>query len=253
MNKSTHHHIRVRRVAAAAAALAFTVAACGSDSGESEPTDPRLPPDAQAIVDTAAVAMGDVTSVRFELSRSGAPVYIDQFDAISIERAVGEFAVPRSAQAVLNVQVDGSLNTDLAAIALDDEVWLSNPITGQFETLPSGYDIDPSLFFDPENGWQPLMENLVDIELVSPEPVDRDGRDRYHLTATAPAANIEIITARLVRGQDVDFEFWVQPVTGRVRAAEFTADFNGDDVTWVLELSDYGADFDIAPPDGVTS
>lgn len=250
--KSNHRPIHSRRIAAVAAAMALTVVACGSD-GESEPTEPLLPADAQTIIDTSAVAMGDVTSVRFELSRSGAPVYIDQFESISIERAVGEFSVPRSAQAVLNVQIDGSLNTDLAAIALDDEVWLSNPITGLFETLPAGYDIDPSLFFDPENGWQPLMENLTNVELVAPEPVDRNGRDRYHLTATAPAENIEIITARLVRGQDVDVDFWVQPVTGRVRAAEFTAEIDGEDVTWLLELSDYGAEFDIAPPEGVTS
>ena len=102
--------------------------------------------------------MGDDQSVRFELRRSGAPVYIDQVERIALNSVVGRFTVPGAAQAVLEVEVDGALISELGAIALDDEVWLSNPITGNFEPLPPGYDIDPSLFFDPKNGWRPLMD-----------------------------------------------------------------------------------------------
>ena len=84
--------------------------------------------------------MGATTSVAFRLERSGAPVYIDEFEAISLNRADGQFEVPRSAQAVLEVEVDGSLTTELAAIALDDDIWLSNPVTGDFEPLPPGIE-----------------------------------------------------------------------------------------------------------------
>ena len=155
--------------------------------------------------------------------------------------------MPRSAQAVLEVEVNGSLTTELGAIALDDEVWLSNPITGDFETLPAGYDIDPSLFFDPENGWRPLMANLTDVEYLGTE--SRDGNDRYHIRGTAPAEQVETITARLVRDQEVVIDFWIQPVTGLVYAAEFSTPFSGGEVDWTLELSEYGDDFDISPPD----
>ena len=128
---------------------------------------------------------------------------------------------------------------------------MSNPITGNFETLPAGYDIDPSLFFDPENGWRPLMENLSDVTLVGTE--ERDGNSRYHITATAPADQVEIITARLVRNQDVAIEFWIQPVTGEVREARFAADFDGGEVQWTLLLSEYGEEFDIEAPEGVAT
>lgn len=232
---------------------ASLVAACGGGDGEAEPTGPLLPPQVDVILDASATAMGDTTSVRFELRRSGTPVFIDQFESIALNSAVGEFTVPRSAQAVLEVQVDGTLTTELGAIALDDEVWLSNPITGNFETLPPGYDIDPSLFFDPKNGWQPLMETLVDVELVGGDIEERDGNDRYHITGTAPAERVEVITARLVRNQDVEIEFWIQPVTGEVRSAEFTTDLPGGEVVWSLELSQYGDEFDISPPEGLVS
>ncbi len=239
----------MRRAALASALLVGT--ACGGSSGTAEPSGPTLPADAEAIVTASAAAMGDVTSVRFDLRRSGAPVYIDQFEAIAIDRVVGEFTVPQSAQAALDVEVNGSLKTQLAAIALGPEVWLSNPITGDFETLPAGYDIDPSRFFDPRGGWRPLLAGLTDVTLIGLD--DRDG-ERYHVRGTASAEQMKAITAGLVGNQDVEIDFWIQPVTGLVRAAEFTTDaVQGDtdrgDVNWILELSQYGAEFTIVPPD----
>lgn len=230
------------------ASAVLAISACGG-SGEAEPTAPTIPADATAIVDASARAMGATTSVRFELRREGAPVFIDEFEKLTLNSAIGEFTVPRSARALLEVGVEGGLTTELGAIALDDEVWLSNPITGNFETLPTGYDIDPSLFFDPEDGWQPLMENLSDVSLVGVE--ERDGNDRYHIAATAPAEQVEVITARLVRNQDVAIDFWIQPVTGEVREAQFSAEFDGGEVQWTLLLSNYGDDFDIEPPESI--
>ena len=232
------------------AASILAISACG-ESGAAEPTEPTIPADATAIVDASALAMGETTSVRFELRRDGAPVFIDEFEKLTLNSAIGQFTVPGSAQALLEVGVDGGLTTELGAVAIDDEVWLSNPITGVFETLPAGYDIDPSLFFDPKNGWQPLMENLADVTLVGTE--ERDGNARYHIAATATAEQVEVITARLVRNQDVAIDFWIQPVTGEVREARFAADFNGDEVRWTLLLSDYGEEFDIEPPAGIES
>ncbi len=227
------------------AAAVLAVSACGG-SGVAEPTEPTIPADATSIVDASARAMGATTSVRFELRREGAPVFIDEFEKLTLNSAIGQFTVPRSAQALLEIGIEGGLTTELGAIALDDEVWLSNPITGNFETLPAGYDIDPSLFFDPENGWQPLMENLSDVTLVGTE--ERDGNSRYHIAATAPAPQVEVITARLVRNQDVAIEFWIQPVTGEVRESQFSAEFEGGEVQWTLLLSEYGEEFDIQPP-----
>lgn len=239
---------RARLAAVAPAVVALVAASCGG-GGDGEPTEPTIAADAASIVDAAATAMGETTSVRFELRRSGAPVFIDPAEAVTLESATGEFTVPRSARAVLAVEVDGALDTELGAIAIDDEVWLSNPITGRFETLPAGYDLDPSLFFDPEDGWRPLLESLRDVELIG--RVDLDGAARYRVDAIAPAAQIEAISAGLVRDQDVPIELWLQPVTGEVRRATFTAEAPAGQVTWQLDLDEYGAEFAIEPPEDV--
>jgi lipoprotein LprG len=167
---------------------------------------------------------------------------IDAADAISLNSVIGRFNVPESADAVVEVEVAGALTTELGAVAIGGDVWLSDPITGELQPLPPGIDLDPSNFFDPSGGWQPLLEDLADVELVGTE----DGL--YHLTGTASAERVEVITAGLVDGADVVVDLWIDPVTGLVGRVEFTTDLGDGDAHWVLTLSDYGETFEIEPP-----
>lgn len=208
--------------------------------------DPGVDP--VALMVRSAEAMSGVTSVEFRLERDGSPVFIDQFDEIALDNLRGQFTVPTKAQAELTVTIDDNLTTKIGAVAIDEEVWISNPVTGDFETLPVGYDIDPSRFFDPENGWQPLIANLQNIELVA---IDDRGGERYRIRGVATAADVRNITVDLVRDQEVPVDFWVHPTTALVTAAEFTTTINGADAFWVLDLDNYGDTFTIAPPENV--
>lgn len=203
---------------------------------------------AAEVVASSAEAMGGVTSVEFRLNRDGAPIYIDEFERIALDSLRGQFTVPTQAQAELSVTVNGNLATRLGAVAIDDEVWISNPVTGDFETLPAGYDIDPSRFFDPEGGWQPLLASLQQPTIVG---IDERGGERYHVRGTAPADQIRNITVGLVRDQDVEVDLWIHPSTFLVTAAEFATTIDGDDTTWALELGRYGDEFVIDPPANV--
>ena len=242
MRSAIRHQATASALLVGAAVAGLALGACG---GSDEPEGDPLPAESVAILTASAKAMGDVTSVRFTLTRSGAPVYIDTFESLALESVDGRFAAPRSADALLTVEVDGSLKTELGAVAIDETVWLSNPVTGVLEPLPAGYDLDPSSFFDPQLGWRPLLAGLQDAEFVGED--DRDG-NRYHVRGVAPAAQMEIISARLVRDQDVAIDFWIHPVTGLVTAAEFTTTFQGAESSWDLELRDYGETFEIDPP-----
>lgn len=207
-----------------------------------------LAADPGAIITDAALAMAQVRSVEFGLERSGAPIFIDQFDSIALDKLRGQFTVPTRAQAELTVTIDDNLTTRLGAVAIDDEVWISNPVTGNFETLPAGYDIDPSRFFDPEGGWQPLLANMRDVTLVG---IDDRGGDRYHLRGIAPAAEVRNITVGLVRDQDVPVDLWIHPGTTLVTHAEFDTVIDGGESTWALTLDRYGDTFTIEPPENV--
>ena len=59
---------------------------------------------------------------------------------------------------------------------------------------------------------------------------------------------MEAITAGLVE-QDTTIDFWVRRDTGLVTASEFSTTFEGATTNWVLELRDFGEEFEIDPPE----
>ncbi len=226
-------------------AAVVVLAACTGSEESAAPAGPKLDPEPRGLQTISAAAMGEVQSVRFSLSRTGAPVFIDAAEAISLESLEGVFSSPASAEAELKVLVNQSLGTKIGAVAIDEEIWLSNPVTGKFETLPPGFDIDPSSFFDPKGAWQPLLEKLTDVSFIAEE--DRDG-EAYHITGTAPEEQIRSITAGLVRGEDVVVDLWLDPSSGLVKAIEFETSLAGEPTQWELTLSDYGESFEIRDP-----
>ena len=223
--------------------VAVFATACG-DGGEDLGGEP-ISTSIDSLQTASSSAMAGVESVRFDLTPSGAPVYIDSVESLALKAATGRYVAPGSADAVLTVEVNRSLTTRLGAVAIDSRVWLSNPVTGEFELLPSGFDIDPTTFFDPEDGWRPLLRDLIGAEFVAEE--ERDGT-RYHIRGTASAERVEVVTAGLVKGQDVDVDLWLHPVTALVTSAEFSTQHGDGTTTWVLELSDYGEDVFISEP-----
>lgn len=208
-------------------------AACsGGDGLDGE----RLATDPASLIPAVAESMGDVESVRFDLERRGAPIYIDPAESIAVDAVTGTVTVPDQAEALLTVTIDGSITTQLGAIAEGGETLLSNPVTGVFEPLPAGYDLDPREFFDPVGGWMPLIEGLRDVTFV--DEVNRGG-PRYLLRAVAPAARIGAVTAGLIDDEDVAVDLWVHPVSARVTAVEFDTGPASARTTWIVEFSEY--------------
>ncbi|MDH3500248.1 MAG: LppX_LprAFG lipoprotein [Acidimicrobiia bacterium] len=231
----------MRRIAAIVIATAVSAGACGGDE-----TGPTLAPNVDVVLAAATDAMTAVDTVYFTLERGGAPVYIDSLDTIAFESAEGRYAAPGRAEAVVQVSLVG-LNTQIGAVAIDGVTWITNPITGDYEPAPAGYEFDPATLFDPAVGLPLLLDGeLGGATLIGLE--DRDGEMRYHVRGTAPAERVEVITARLVRGQDVELDLWLDPVGGEVAEAAFSTEFNAGVTTWRLTFFDYGAEVEITEP-----
>ncbi len=225
--------------------LALITSACGSSAAE-----PELPADLDTLLATSSAAMGSVETVRFEIERSGIPIYIDPTLTLEFRDAVGRFVAPQAADAVVKVGVSG-LNVQIGAIAIDGTIWLSNPITGDWEEAPSQYGFDPTTLFSPDDGWKPLLngelQNVVLVGLEGP-----DDELRYHVSGSAPANRIETITAGLVSGQDVDVDLWLDSDTGHVREVTFDTETSAGVTNWELRFFDYGDDLEIVPPEELT-
>ncbi len=231
---------------AMSAATAGDLSTGGSALGDAAPSVDGvwLDPDPELLLGAAAEAMAGVESVRFELQRRGEPVFLDPSESLALDHATGRVMVDGGADALLAVVVDGELNTELGAVAIGDEVWLSNPITGVLEPLPASIDIDPRSFFDPAGAWAPLLRDLTGAVLV-----DSDD-DRYLLTAVASGAGLRAVTAGIVDGDDTSIAIWLHPVTAHVTRLEFETGASGGTTSWSVVLGDYGAEFEIVAPVG---
>jgi lipoprotein LprG len=222
--------------------IAVFSAACSSE----EPA-PTIPADADTVLAASATAMGEVEFVRFRIERDGAPIYIDPLDTLNFSIAEGQFAAPSSANAVVTLAV-GNINAQIGAIAIDGETWLTNPITGEWEGAPAGYDFDPATLFDPQLGWRPLLaDGLSDVEWIGVE--ERNSESRYHIRAAADEDRVAVILAGLIRRQPVDLDMWIDPVTGFVREAELATTYEGQISDWLIEFSEFEEPVEITPPD----
>jgi len=229
--------------AVAAISLAVLSASC---SAASSPTS-TIPSDIDGVLAASAAAMGNVDTVRFGMLHSGAPVYIDPADVVSFQEADGRFVAPTSADALLTVSALG-LTVEIGAVAIDGKTCLSNFITGQLEPAPAGYTFDPATLFDPDLGWRPLLAaGLSDVEWIGTEELE--DRPTYHLRGLADQERVELITAGIVRGQDVILDLWIDQETAFVLAAEFDADYRGQETAWRLTFRDYGEAMQVTAPE----
>ncbi len=232
----------MRRVVASIAAVAALVGACGG--GETATT---LAPELPVIVEASTEAMTAVDTVHFTIERGGTPVYI--FSNVEFLDAEGDYLAPDRAAAIAHVAAEG-FTLEMGAIAIEGETWLTNVITGKWEPATEDLQIDAAVLFDPDEG----IPKLLREELDAPELVGLDQRsedEAYHIRGLAPAERIEVLTFGLVRNQDVDVDMWIDPVTGHVVEAAFTTLYRGEDATWVLTFTDYGAEVTIPIPDEI--
>ncbi len=58
-----------------------------------------------------------------------------------------------------------------------------------------------------------------------------------------------MITAGMVRGQDVTIDAWIEPVSAELRRATFATTIGALPTEWDLTFFDYGGDISITPPD----
>lgn len=234
--------MKIRLITLLAAMLA-AAAACSS----TPETSTTAPPTAAEVLEIAAQTMGSVETVEFSIDRGGAPVFIDTLGFLEFVSATGRYAAPGAAEALVKVSAVG-LTTEIGAVVVEGDTWLTNPITGAWEPTPPGYTFDPATLFDPEVGFRALLQDgIPTVQEVGEEVVDEE--TLRHVRFTASGERVEVVTAGLVRDQDVTVDAWINIGTGELRRAAFPTSIGEEPTTWDLRLFDYGADIVITPPD----
>jgi lipoprotein LprG len=205
-------------------------------------------PDPAVMLREAGQAMQALESVRFEMSRSGGPVFFDPDGQLVFNSAIGQYAAPDGVRAVIRVMGPG-ITLEINTIALGDEQWLTNPLTRRWEKLPAGWGFNPAALFDPELGWEPLLRDDVTV-LTGPAAVDLNGQPHYRFEVKAVGPRLPVITAGLVQDQAIDLTIWLQQSSRLISQLQFeTGGGESEASQWQLTFSEFNEPVTITPPE----
>ena len=229
---------------------ALVIGACSSDGagGEAETLT------AEAILVESAAAMTEVETAAFLLEQEGAEVAIDEAGQLLFQAADGRIARPGSADALVTVEALG-FTTEVGAIAIDGQVWFTNPLTGDWTEAPAGFTFDPAVLLDPDDGLAGLMTEVAataelrgNAQTYGAEIGPDDGRYRV-VRATVSADRVATLTGGLV-AESTEVDTFIDRETGRIGFLSFDLVIGGGTSSWRLEITDYDLAVDISPPEG---
>lgn len=228
---------RIGLLALAVVAGPVLVGCGGSDSGES----------AEQLLERAKTTLDEAESVHFVLTSEGAPT-----SGTALVGGEGDLARPASFEGTLQVRAMGA-TLDLAVVSVDGTVYAQIPFTSGFSVVdPAQYGFgDPGALLDPETGISTLLVAAEDAQLGEERRVD--GEVVREVDAELPGDLVEQLLTSSDPSRPVQARMSIAPDSGELRRVELTGPFfaAGDDATFILELSDFGADVEItAPPTG---
>lgn len=220
----------MRRVALA---LALVAVACGGSSAAQLPLAETLA--------TAGNQFDALTSVRFSIEVDGVPVYFNDDGTLAATSADGQYsASPGSFQAVVDVTAFG-LATQLGAISVGVDRWITNPVTGDWELLAIDVGFNPLVLFDPDDGVGATVREL-DATLI-------DFGDRYHIQGEVGGPTVKVLTAGLVAEGELDVDLFID--ADSLQIVELAFDVEGAEgiSEWTIGFSEFDKPVTIEPPE----
>jgi hypothetical protein len=231
------------------AGLALLLAGCGGGTGASATPTPTPTP--AEIIDQAIVATRDAESLAFMMDFAGAPVYADPnsrlFRVLDVE---GQLQRPAAARSTIRVRSVGSV-AEIRLVSFEGQLYVTNPVTQQWQCFNRGDVLDPVTLFDPDEGLYSLIrDQFTDVELLGSEELADTGRQHYLLQGTIAGAPLREISFGLLGAGTVDVRVWVDQETMRVSQVvlEDTATDPDDPSIWTISFSDYNTEVDIRAP-----
>jgi lipoprotein LprG len=214
------------------------LAACSG--GGSDESAPDLLARAKKTLDSAS-------SAHFVLDSRNAPK-----TGTALVGGEGDIARPASFEGTLKVLAAGT-TVDLKVVSVGGTVHAQLPFTSGFSVVdPAQFGFgDPGALLDPETGISQLLAKAESAKLGDERRVG--GEVVREVTAQLPGDLVEQILTSKDPSQPVDARFSIATKSGELRRAQLTGPFftAGDDATFILDLSDFGADVQIsAPPTG---
>jgi hypothetical protein len=229
----------VRRFALASLLLlALTLAvACGDDGAANgdESLDPA------ALLLAAADRTEAVRSFHFVLEHENGSTEIAR--GIRMTSAEGDVIGSDRLRAEIEASA-GPLNLKVSIVILEDEAWITNPLTNRWERE----DLSIEELFDPASGVTALMRGVSAPRLAGTE--DIDGTPSYRVEATVDSGVVQMF-GPAPAGRTLEAAVWIGVDDSLVRRIEVRGALRAgepDDLVRRVTLSRFDEEFEIVAP-----
>jgi hypothetical protein len=216
--------------------LMVTVAGCT----ESTPA----PLSASEIISQSSQKMETINSFHFVLDQVGGGTPIAM--GLEMTNAVGDVVRPDKMQATISATLS-SMFLEVKIISVGEEIYMTNPLTGQWELLPTQFSI--LKVFDPNTGIVAIMKGIVDLTKLSDE--EMEGAICYHLSGSIDSVELRPITVSSVEGVTIPIDVWIGVEDFMVRLIKIEGKITETEVEGIIRtviLSNFNEEVSIEVP-----
>ncbi|MCH8062470.1 MAG: LppX_LprAFG lipoprotein [Chloroflexi bacterium] len=184
--------------------------------------------------------MEALESFHFRLTHENGGTPLGQ--GLVIREVQGDVARPDKISLELS-GLAGNLAMRLSLIAIGEDSFISNPITGEWEAVPP--EVSPLGFFEPTKGVSEIMKRIESPRLIS---TDDDG---YTISGTIPSESLASLFGAVEEGNSIDINVVIDATSlfllearleGRITASE------QDGVIRIITLSHFNEPVEIELP-----
>lgn len=215
-------------------AVALTIFACGGSKSDDN-TATATSVSAQTVLADAASRFGQVSSFHFKLSIDGS-IPLDAANTLALHGAEGDLSRPDSAEAKADVGFLGA-TISIKFVSIGGDQFITNPITGAWETAPAGLGYNPAILYNKDKGIARVLSALQEPKIAGTESVN--GEESYHITATVARTDIQPIAAGAVASETPAIDLWItKSHSDLVKLMLRDSDTSGKNTTtWTLTIS----------------
>lgn len=228
------------RAAVLVAAACLVLSGCTGDDGKDSVSEGKSPGE---VMELAKKTLDETPGVEIDLSGE----LPDGVTGLSGATGLGTHD-PLAFQGSASVTAGLSLTVDV--IAIEDDVWIAFPGQDFRDADPGDYGApNPAALFATEGGISDLLvktEGLDEGDTVRGGDNNEETFTEY--TGTVPADLVENVIPSAT-GDDFDVAYLIS-ADGELREARITGEFypDSDEMTYTIELDNYGTQKDITAP-----
>lgn len=216
--------------------------ACRESSEEATPT-----PSPQSLIEAASDRFAELDTAHYALTIDG-DVFLDDQNVLALRGAEGDLQRPDRATAKASIGFGGTtISVDI--VALGQEQYMTNFLTGRWERAPQDLGYNPAVVFDPERGIPGVLRDARDVTLVGEESLD--GTAAHHLRGVVARAAVAPMTGDAFQGDPIDFDLWIDRGTSEILKVvlhDTAAAQGATPATWTLVLSQHNQPVTIEQP-----